>query len=64
MTGYPPQDVPKRREQDKLPQALDRLRSDYSAGLLELVGWCLNLDAMERPQSVHVVQKHLFQEAT
>jgi serine/threonine protein kinase len=62
MTGYPPQDVPKRREQDKLPQALERLRSDYSKGLLELVSWCLNLDAMKRPQSVHVVQKHLFQD--
>lgn len=60
MTGYPPQDVPKRREQDKLAQALERLRGEYSTSLLQLVSWCLNLDMLARPQSVHSVQKHLL----
>jgi eukaryotic-like serine/threonine-protein kinase len=60
MTGYPPQDVPKRKEFDKLPEALARLRTDYSPLLIRLVAWCLNMDALARPQSVHAVQKQLF----
>ena len=60
MTGYPPQEVPKRKEQDKLPKVLSRLRADYSKNLLQLVQWCLTMDVMGRPQSVHSVQKYLF----
>jgi serine/threonine protein kinase len=63
MTGYPPQDVPKRTEFDKLPEALARLRPEYSALLIRLVGWCLAMDALARPQSVHALQKQLFLEA-
>lgn len=64
MTGYPPQDAIKRKENDNLIAGLAKLKSEYSTPMRQLVAWCLSLDFMERPQSVHLVQKHLMSGST
>jgi serine/threonine protein kinase len=59
MHGYPPSDAPQRREKDRLPLALARLRGIYSDNLIEIVQWCMMLDPLSRPQSVFTLQKKL-----
>jgi hypothetical protein len=59
MRGYPPMDVPTRRQADHLAAHLERLRGVYSDGLLALVGRCLSLSPALRPQSVLELQKSL-----
>ena len=62
MQGYPPNDAPQRLEKDRLTLSLSRLRGVYSDNLLEVVEWCMSLDALERPQSVFALQKELSRE--
>ena len=62
MQGYPPNDAPQRIEKDRLTLALSRLRGIYSDNLIEVVEWCMSLDAMARPQSVFTLQKELSRE--
>jgi hypothetical protein len=40
-------------------EAMSRLRSTYTNGLVDLVEWCLRLTPSERPQSVFRLQKEL-----
>ena len=60
MHGYPPVDAPSRQTKDKLCLILGRLRGVYSDNLIELVEWCMALDAQARPQSVLSLQKQLM----
>ena len=62
MQGYPPNDAPQRLEKDRLNLSLSRLRGVYSDNLIEVVEWCMALDALERPQSVFALQKELSRE--
>lgn len=62
MQGYPPNDVPQRMERDKLSLSMARLRGVYSDDLIEIVLWCMALDAEQRPQSVFLLQKRLSNE--
>jgi serine/threonine protein kinase len=62
MQGYPPNDAPQRLEKDRLTLSLSRLRGVYSDNLIEIVEWCMSLDALERPQSVFALQKELSRE--
>lgn len=62
MQGYPPNDAPQRQEKDRLSLALSRLRGVYSDNLIEVVEWCMALDALSRPQSVFALQKELSRE--
>jgi serine/threonine protein kinase len=62
MQGYPPNDAPQRIEKDRLNLSLSRLRGVYSDNLIEVVEWCLSLEALERPQSVFALQKELSRE--
>ncbi|MBW7924871.1 MAG: serine/threonine protein kinase [Burkholderiaceae bacterium] len=57
MAGQPPQPADQRELDDKVPAALDAMEHAYSRALLDLVGWCLKLDALERPQSVFALQR-------
>lgn len=57
MAGQPPQPADQRELEDKVPAALDALAGGYSRALLDLVAWCLKLDALERPQSVFALQR-------
>jgi serine/threonine protein kinase len=62
MNGYPPTEAPKRVETDELGRHMDRLRSIYSDGLIEVTQWCMALDPLARPQSVFALQKELARE--
>jgi len=64
MQGYPPHDAPQRLEKDRLPLAMARLRGLYSDNLIEVVQWCMSLQATARPQSVFELQKELQREPT
>jgi hypothetical protein len=62
MSGAPPVEVPRRLENDELDRHLERQRNIYSDGLIEVVRWCMALDARERPQSVFALQRELGRE--
>ena len=63
MCGAPPVEVPRRQEDDELDRHLERQRNVYSDGLIEVVRWCMTLDARERPQSVFALQRELGRES-
>jgi serine/threonine protein kinase len=60
LTGKPPQRADERLKQDELLALKERCAERYSSELLELVDWCLQLDHLQRPQSVYAVQKILL----
>ena len=62
MLGFPPNDAQQRMDKDRLSLALSRMRGVYSNDLIELVEWCMALDALSRPQSVFALQKSLNHE--
>ncbi len=62
MQGGPPPDAPQRQAGDGLPAALERLRPAYSDSLIDVVRWCMHLDALARPQSVFALQRALSRE--
>lgn len=62
MLGHPPDEAPKRADNDRLTLMLAKLRGIYSDNLIELVTWCLELDALARPQSVFALQRELNME--
>ncbi|MGD9946437.1 MAG: serine/threonine protein kinase, partial [Burkholderiaceae bacterium] len=59
MAGQPPQPADQRELEDKLPATIEAMDGVYSRALLDLVGWCLKLNALERPQSVFALQRAL-----
>lgn len=59
MQGYPPNEATQRADNDRMSVALKRLRGTYSDNLIEIVQWCMNVEASKRPQSVFVLQKEL-----
>ena len=61
MVGSPPQPADQRRLDDKMEQHFLKLDGAYSAELVKLVRWCLQLDPLARPQSLFALQKLLQQ---
>ena len=59
MLATAPPDAPQRQGQDALGDHLAALRGIYSDNLIEVVAWCMSLDALARPQSVFSLQKEL-----
>ncbi|GAB4212237.1 MAG: hypothetical protein Fur007_04150 [Rhodoferax sp.] len=59
MQGYPPAEAPQRVESDRMALTLKKLQGVYSDNLIEVVQWCMALDASQRPQSVFALQKEL-----
>lgn len=57
MVGVPPQSSVERNREDRMDGYLDALHSLYSAELIDLVRWSLQLDPLQRPQSVYALQK-------
>jgi eukaryotic-like serine/threonine-protein kinase len=57
MVGAPPQAADQRYKGDKTYEILDQYRRTYSAALVEIVGWCLKLNPVERPQSIFLLQR-------
>lgn len=59
MLGYPPNAAPQRQEKDRLSLALSKMRKIYSDDLIAIVEWCMALDPLARPQSVHALVKEM-----
>lgn len=62
MCGFPPNEATKRLSRDELASSLTHLRNVYSDNLIEVTLWCMQLDPLERPQSVFALQKELVRE--
>jgi serine/threonine protein kinase len=62
FAGAAPQPADKRLEREELVPARRAWAKRYSETLLDIVDWCLRLDALERPQSVFALQKALLGE--
>ncbi|MES2296787.1 MAG: serine/threonine-protein kinase [Pseudomonadota bacterium] len=61
MASAPPQPADQRKVEDKMEGYYARLANRYSAELISMVRWCLELDALARPQSVFALQKVLLE---
>lgn len=64
LAGYPPQAADARLLNDKLSLARETWRGEYSDQLLETIDQCLQLNYMERPQSIFALQKILLDKST
>jgi hypothetical protein len=63
LAGLPPQAADARLLNDKLTPAARAWVGEYSSQLLETVDWCMQLNYMERPQSVFALQKRLMDDS-
>ena len=59
MVGAPPQPADQRKNGDRMGEHFHKLEGMYSNDLLRIIRWCLDLDPLERPQSVFTLQKVL-----
>ena len=59
MVGSPPQPADQRKTEDKMGSHFLKLEGLYSPELVKLVRRCLELDPLERPQSLFALQKVL-----
>lgn len=62
MGGAAPQPADQRAARDRYVSATRLWAGKYSRQLLETIDWCLELDHMNRPQSVFALQKVLLRE--
>lgn len=62
MAGFAPQAADARLEDDKMTSAVKLWPGEYSEALLQLIDQCLQLDYMQRPQSVFALQKELVRD--
>jgi serine/threonine protein kinase len=61
LAGFAPQAADQRIQNDKLVSAKKLWAGQYSEHLLEIIDWCLQLNYMDRPQSVFQLQKALME---
>jgi len=61
LAGFAPQAADQRLSNDKLASAKKLWGGQYSDHLLEIIDWCVQLNYMDRPQSVFQLQKHLLE---
>jgi serine/threonine protein kinase len=57
IVGSPPQPADQRYKGDKTYEILANYRRTYSPAMIEIIGWCLRLNPLERPQSMFAVQR-------
>jgi serine/threonine protein kinase len=62
LAGVAPQAADHRLEKDRYVSATKLWPNKYSRHLLETIDWCLELDHLNRPQSVFALQKVLLRE--
>ena len=62
MAGFAPQAADARMEDDKMTPAVKLWPGEYSEALLQLIDQCLQLDYMQRPQSVFALQRELVRD--
>ena len=63
LAGSPPPAADLRLKGDSIQPACQRWDGQFPDRLLEIVDWCLNLDHLQRPQSVFALQKALVEAA-
>ena len=61
LAGFAPQAADQRLQNDKLASAKKLWGGQYSDQLLEIIDWCLQLNYMDRPQSVFQLQKAILE---
>ncbi len=61
LAGFAPQAADQRLSNDKLASAKKLWGGQYSDHLLEIIDWCVQLNYMDRPQSVFQLQKHILE---
>jgi serine/threonine protein kinase len=61
LTGVAPQSADQRLEKDKMQPAAKLFKGKYSKELLEIIDWCIELNHLNRPQSVFSLQKALIE---
>ncbi|MEJ5211244.1 MAG: serine/threonine-protein kinase [Burkholderiales bacterium] len=61
LAGFAPQAADQRLQNDKLASARKLWGGQYSDQLLDIIDWCLQLNYMDRPQSVFQLQKALME---
>ncbi len=59
MAGAPPQPADQRKIEDKMEGYFQRLDGQFSPELIKMTRWCLEMDALARPQSLFALQKVL-----
>jgi serine/threonine protein kinase len=59
MVGSPPQPADQRKVEDKMAGHFAKLEGQYSPELVKLVRWCLEVEPLDRPQSLFALQKVL-----
>ena len=59
IEGTPPPPSPKRREKDTMRPAINAFKKKYSAELLEIIDWAMEVDPMLRPQKVEALLSKL-----
>lgn len=59
MAGIPPQPWDQRKMHDKMNSYLEKLEGMFTPEIIEIVRTCLNIDHLERPQSLFELQKSL-----
>ena len=62
LSGKAPQPADRRVEADEYQSATRLWSGKYSRHLLETIDWCLELDHLQRPQSVFALQKVLMRQ--
>ncbi len=63
LAGNAPPRSDERGQKDTYVPAVKAFAQRYSLQLLETIDWCLDLDPLQRPQSVYALQKALIQQA-
>lgn len=61
LAGFAPQAADQRLQNDKLASAKKLWGGQHSDQLLEIIDWCLQLNYMDRPQSVFQLQKAILE---
>ena len=59
IEGTPPPSSPKRREKDTMRPAVNAFKKKYSAEVLEVIDWSMEVDPMLRPQKVEALLNKL-----
>ncbi len=64
LSGTPPQGADMREKEDQLKPAVDAWRGRFSEQLLTTIDQCLQLNPLQRPQSVFALQKALLEQVS
>jgi serine/threonine protein kinase len=64
LSGTPPQGADMREKEDQLKPAVEAWRGKFSLQLLSTIDQCLQLNPLDRPQSVFALQKALLEQGT